>query len=66
LFEETDELRAGVPLRSLALHFAGLYIQRRVQRQRAIAPILEAVPFQPSRRQRKHRVKTIQVGSAPQ
>ena len=48
LFEETDELRAGVPLGSLALHLAGLYIQGRVQRQRAITPILEAVPFQPS------------------
>jgi hypothetical protein len=48
LFEETDDLRAGVPLGRFALHLAGLDLQRRVQRQRAIAPILEAVPFQPS------------------
>ena len=57
LFEESDELRAGVPLGRLALHLAGLHIQRRVQRQRAVASIFKAMPFQPSGRQRKHRIE---------
>ena len=32
LFEEADELRAGVSLGSLALHLSGLYVERRIQR----------------------------------
>jgi len=46
LFEEVDELRAGVPRGRLALHLPGLHLERRVQRQGAIASILEAMPLQ--------------------
>ena len=60
LLEEVDELCAGVPLGSLALDFPGLHIQRRIQRQGAVAPIFKAVPFQPPRRQRKHRIEPVQ------
>ena len=54
LFEEPDEFGAGVPLGSLALHLASLDVECRVQRQRAIASIFKAVPFQSSGRLRQH------------
>jgi hypothetical protein len=41
LFEEVHELGAGVALGSLALHLSGLHIQRRAQRQRAVASIFK-------------------------
>ena len=50
LFEEVDELRAGVALGGLALHLPGLDMQCRVQRQRTVASIFKAVPLPPPRR----------------
>jgi len=48
LFQEGDELGAGVTSSGLALHLAGLYVQRGIERQRPVAIVLEAVPFGPT------------------
>ncbi len=49
-FEESDELLAGVPSRRHALHLTGLHVESCVQRQRAVAIVLKAVPFGAPRR----------------
>src|SRR5450755_3591753 len=49
-----------MPLGGLALHLSSLDVERRVQRQRAIASILKAVPFQTSGRQRQHWIQAVQ------
>ena len=51
LIQKGDELGAGVALGRLALHFAGLYIQRRIEGKRAVAIVFEAMPFRSPRRQ---------------
>ena len=49
-FQKRDELFAGMAARSHALHLASLHIQRRIQRQRAVAIIFKAMPFGAPRR----------------
>ena len=58
--EKRYELLRGVPRRGLAYHFAGLRIERRVQRQRAVPVVLQPMPFGSSRRQRQHRIVAIE------
>lgn len=57
--QEGDELRRGVALGRLAQHFTRLRIERRIQRQRAVAEVLEPVALGATRRQRQHRILTI-------
>lgn len=45
VFEKANKLLAGVPLSRLALHLAGLGVHGRIQRERAVAFVLEAVPL---------------------
>jgi hypothetical protein len=45
LGQKGDELGAGVPSGCLALHLAGLHIQSRIPRKRAVAIVFEAIPF---------------------
>ncbi len=58
--QEGDELRRGVALGRLAQHLARLHIERRIQRQRAVAEGLEAVPPSATRQQRQHRILAIE------
>jgi hypothetical protein len=44
-FQKGDELAAGVPRRRHAVHRAGLHIERRVQRQRAVPIVSETMPL---------------------
>ena len=43
--EEGDELRRRVPLSGLAQYLTGLGVEGGVQRQRAMAKVLEAMPL---------------------
>ena len=58
--QKRHELLRGVPRRGLAEYVTCLRIERRVQRQRAVAVALEPVPFSPPRRQRQHRVVAVE------
>src|SRR5678815_1151316 len=58
--EKRHELSRGVPLRGLAQHLAGPGIESGVQRQRAVAEVLEAVSLRASGRQRQYRVLAIE------
>ena len=58
--EKRYELIRRVPRRGFAYHFAGLRIERRVQRQRAGPLVLKPKPFGSSRRQRQHRIVAIE------
>ena len=58
--QERDELGRGVPRGGLAQHLAGLGVEGGVQRQRAVAVVLEAVPLGAPGRQRQHRILAIQ------
>ncbi len=58
--EKRHELGRGVALGSLAQHLTGLGIESRVQRQGAVAEILEAMTLGATRRQRQHRIEAIQ------
>jgi len=49
IFQKRDELCAGVAGASLANHLAAGGMERRVQRERAVAIILKAVSFGPAR-----------------
>jgi len=60
LLQKPYELGAGVSPRRFPLHPAGLYVQRRIQRQCAVPVILKAVPFGATRRSGQHRVQPIQ------
>ena len=51
---------AGVARGGLAQHLAGLRVERRVQRQRAVAVVLKAVPLGAPGRQRQHRIEPVQ------
>ena len=58
--EEGDELGRRVPGGRLAQDFAGLGVERGVQRQRAVPEVLEAVSLGAARRERQDRVFAIQ------
>ena len=58
--EERNELLSGVPPCGHAMHLTGLDIQSCIQRKRAVAIVFKPMPFGPSRRQRQHRIQTIQ------
>jgi hypothetical protein len=55
--QKGDEVLAGVPRRRHPLNLAGLHVQRRVQRERSMAIVFEALPFGAAGRQRQHRVE---------
>jgi hypothetical protein len=57
--QEGDEFRRSVPRRGFAQYLAGSGVERRVQRQRAMAVVFKAVPFRPAGRQRQDRVLAI-------
>ena len=59
LGQKCQEVRAGVSGR-LAEDFAGLRIERRIQRQRAVPLVFEAVTLRPSRREREPRIDAIE------
>jgi len=58
--EEGDELGRGVARSGLAQHFAGLGIEGRVQRERAMAVVLKAMPLSPASRERQHRIEPVE------
>jgi hypothetical protein len=58
--QKHQELRAGISLRSVALHPAGLHVQGGIQRQSSVPVVLETVPFGSPRRQREHGIEPIQ------
>ena len=50
---------AGVPRRRHAVHLAGLHIERRIERQRAVTKLFETMPLGAARGQGQHRIETI-------
>src|SRR5215468_11666816 len=64
LFEQTtqkeQELSTGVPFCCLAFDPSGLHVQGGVEGQRAMTVILKSMSFRSSRRQRQHRIESIQ------
>ena len=58
--EERDELGRGVPRSRFAEHLTGLGVEGGIQRQGAVAKVLEAVPFCASRGQRQNWILAIQ------
>jgi hypothetical protein len=60
LFEERDELIARMPRRGLADDGSGARIQRRIQRERAMPVVLEAVSLGASWRQRQYGIEPIE------
>jgi len=60
LAQEVHEGGTGVPRHRLADDFAGLRVQGRKQRQRAVAVVLEPVSLGASGRQRQHGIEPIE------
>lgn len=60
VFEEGDELLAGVASGGLAQHLASGRVQRRERAQRAVALVFEPVALGPPGRQRQHPVLAIE------
>ena len=60
VFEEGDELLAGVAGGGLAQHFAGSGVERCEQAQRAVALVFEAMTLSAPWRQRQHLVLAVQ------
>ncbi len=58
--EEPEKLRTRVPLGGHALDSAGGDIECGIERQGAIALVLEAVAFRPTGRQRQDRIQPIE------
>ncbi len=58
--EESDELRGGMAFSRLAQHFVSAGVEGRVERQGAMAEVVESVAFSSAREQRRHRVFVIQ------
>lgn len=57
--QERHELIARVTPDRVANHFARVRIERRIQRQRAMAVVLEPTPFGTPRRQRQPRIDPV-------
>ena len=60
LGEEADKFLARVARRRLAAHLASLRVQGGVERERAVALVLEAVALGASGRQRQHAVAAVE------
>ncbi len=60
LSEEIHEVGTGVAGRRFPMHSSGFGVQRSVERQRAMAIILEPVALSATRRERQHGVQTIE------
>ena len=60
LLQERDELTAGVAGSGLAVDAAIGGIERRIQGERSVSVVLEAVTFGASRRERQDGIETIQ------
>jgi hypothetical protein len=60
LFEEGDEVAAGVAGGGFSMHASGLGIQRGIERKRAMAIVLETVTFGASGRKWQNRVEPVQ------
>lgn len=58
--KKSHKLLAGMSGSRLPNHLAGLRIQRRIQRQSAMAVLFKAMPFSASGRKRKALVQTVQ------
>src|SRR5208337_2749864 len=60
LLQERDELTAGMAGGGLAVNATGGGIERRIQGERSVSVVLEAVTFGASRRKRQDGIETIQ------
>src|SRR6478736_5091813 len=60
LLQKVDKLRARVARCSLADYLAGPDIECRVERKGSVPVVFESVLFCPTRRQRQHRVETVE------
>src|SRR5215469_2150863 len=60
LFEEGDEVAAGVAGTGFSMHASRLGVQRGIERKRAMAIVLEAVTFGASGRKWQNRVQPVQ------
>src|ERR1035437_1025249 len=60
LHEKRHELLGGVPLGRLSQNLSGFRIQSRIQRQRAVAAVLESMPLDSAWRQRQNRIETVE------
>src|SRR5260370_20045606 len=60
IFQKRDELCTGVAGASLTNHLAAGGVERRVQRERAVAVILEAVSFGAARGEWQNRIQPVQ------
>jgi hypothetical protein len=58
--EVADELLARVPVPRPGEDFSRERVERGVERERPVAVVLEAVPLQPSGRQRQKRVEPVE------
>ena len=58
--EKSDELGAGVPRCGLTHDFAGLGVERRVQRQRSMAVVLKAMAFESAWRKQQNRIEPVE------
>src|SRR5438270_13192862 len=58
--EKGDKLSRGMPRGGLAEYLTGLGVEGSVQRQRAVAVILEAMALGAPGRERQHRIESIQ------
>ena len=58
--QEGHKLRRRVSCGRLAQHLAGLGVEGRLERQRAVPEVLKAVPFGASRRERQHRIFPVE------
>lgn len=60
LFEKGDQLVAGMALHGLAKDGSAQCVERGVERERAVAEVLEAVALQAPRRERQHRIEPVE------
>ena len=60
LLQKGDELTAGMAGGGFAVDATGGGIERRIQGERAVPVVLEAVAFGASRRERQHGIETVQ------
>ena len=58
--QKGDELSRGMPSCRLAEHYTGLGVEGRIQRERPMALVLKPMPLGAPRRQRQHRIESIQ------
>ena len=58
--QETDEFFGGVAIGGFANHLSAARVKGRIKRQRPMTVILETVPLRATRRERQHRVESVE------